>query len=139
MADKYYIDTSIWRDFYENRSDKLRPLGEWAYQLFVKITKEKEEVLYSELVIKEMSIEYTLAKIEEIFRIIHDKGLLHKVEISDEQIIEAHKLSRQLGIPSNDCLHAILARDNDAIMVTRDAHFIKLSDIVEVKKPEELI
>lgn len=39
---------------------------------------------------------------------------------------------------SNDC-HVILARDNNAIMVTRDEHFYKLTDIVSVKKPEELI
>ena len=34
---KYYLDTSIWRDYYENRSDKFRPWGEWALILINKI------------------------------------------------------------------------------------------------------
>lgn len=48
---RYYLDTSIWRDFYENRTDRFRPLGEWAFELFRKIIREKSIVLYSELVI----------------------------------------------------------------------------------------
>ena len=33
MVEKYYLDTCIWRDYFENRSDKFRPLGDWAFSL----------------------------------------------------------------------------------------------------------
>ena len=33
----YYVDSAIWRDLHENRTDKFRPLGEWAFELFRKI------------------------------------------------------------------------------------------------------
>jgi len=36
-------------------------------------------------------------------------------------------------------LHSILARDNQAVLITRDKHFLKLLDICIIKKPEELI
>ncbi|MBN1376781.1 PIN domain-containing protein [Candidatus Woesearchaeota archaeon] len=49
------------------------------------------------------------------------------------------KISRKINIPKNDVLHAILARDNNAILVTRDKHFYKLAEKIIVKKPEELI
>ena len=38
-----------------------------------------------------------------------------------------------------DALHALIARDNKCIMVTRDAHFKKLLDIINPKKPEDII
>jgi len=37
-------------------------------------------------------------------------------------------------MPVKDALHAILARDNKAILVTRDKHFYDLADKVEIKK-----
>lgn len=33
MEEKYYLDACIWRDYFENREDRFRPLGEWAFRL----------------------------------------------------------------------------------------------------------
>ena len=134
---KYYIDTSIWRDYYENRKDKFRPLGEWALRLFQFIIENKYDILYSELIIEELSNEYSVEKINKIFEIVRD--LLLKIKISDFQAKEAGKLCKEYKIPFGDALHAVLARDNNAILVTRDKHFLELLDIVDVRKPEELI
>ncbi|MDO8627001.1 MAG: PIN domain-containing protein, partial [Candidatus Diapherotrites archaeon] len=41
-------------------------------------------------------------------------------------------------ISKNDVLHAILAKDNNAILVSRDWHFEELRDLVEIKKPEDI-
>lgn len=139
MQKKYYIDTSIWRDFYEDRKDRFRPLGEWAFELFKKIIREKSIVLYSKLVIEELLNDFSMEEIKKIFSIVDDKGLLEEVEISQSQREEAGILCNRLRIPFNDCLFAILARDNRAIMVARDHHFELLADITEAKKPEELI
>ena len=136
---RYYLDTSIWRDFYENRTDRVRPLGEWAFELFKKIIREKTVVLYSETTFKELRDYFSIDEIERIFSIVADKGLLEKVEASQQQKMEANNLHNNLSIPFNDRLHAVLARDNAAIMVARDHHFELLSDITESKKPEELL
>lgn len=66
-----------------------------------------------------------------------------------ENIIEVYTTKRQYGkakdlknkrkIPFLDALHAILSRDNGAVMVTRDLHFNKILDITKFKKPEEII
>ena len=37
MNKKYYIDSNIWRDYFENRSDRFRPLGDWALMFFKEI------------------------------------------------------------------------------------------------------
>ena len=49
------------------------------------------------------------------------------------------KIASQKNIPKKDILHALIARDNNAIMIATDKHFEKLIDIVEVKKPKELL
>lgn len=61
------------------------------------------------------------------------------MDISESQAKEAAILCKQRKVAFGDALHAILARDNNAIMVTRDKHFLGLADIAEVKKPEDLI
>ena len=48
---KYYLDTCIWRDYFENREDKYRPLGEWEFRLIKKIIAEELEILFSDLII----------------------------------------------------------------------------------------
>ncbi len=139
MPQRYYIDACIWRDLHENRSDKFRPLGEWAFEMFKMIKETKSKALYSELVLKELSITYSEEKIREMFLIIEENNLLEKVEIKREQIQEVLRLKKERNVPFNDLLHAISARDNQAIMVTRDKHFEEFEDITIIRKPEDLI
>jgi len=61
------------------------------------------------------------------------------VNISESQIKESAILCKKKEVAFGDALHAVLARDNKAIMVTRDKHFIELNHIAEIKKPEDLI
>ena len=136
---QYYLDTSIWRDYYENRTDNLRPLGEWALELFKMIRDNKDKIICSDIVISELSNYFSKEEVKKILQIAQDKNLLEMKESQPEQVQEAMKLSRALNIPRGDCLHAILARDNKAILVARDNHFEQLRTIVDIKKPEELI
>ena len=49
MTTKYFLDTCIWRDFYEDRFGKTgRPLGKYASNLFMKILKNKDKIVFSE-------------------------------------------------------------------------------------------
>lgn len=138
MSQKYYIDACIWRDFHENRKDKFRPLGEWAFNLFRMIKETKGKVLYSDLVVEELSIAYDANAIKDIFKIIERDGLLEKAEVRKEQFQEAARLKRERNLPFADVLHAIIARDNEAIMVTRDTHFEEFENIGTIRKPEDL-
>jgi len=136
---KYYLDSSIWRDYYENRSDKFKPLGEWALMLIHKIIKEKSYILYSDFILKELSIKYSQEEIKNIFDIVNKKQLLLRVKILKIQVKQAATISKKRKVPFGDVLHTILASNNNAIMVTRDKHFLELIDLTNIKKPEELI
>ena len=139
MTEKYYIDTLTWRDYYENREDRFRPLGEWAFRFFKKATKEDSLIFYSDFVENELSKDYGQEKIKEIFSVINKIHLLKKIEIKPEQFSEAAKLSRERKVPFGDALHAIVARDINAIIISRDHHYEELKDISISKKPEDLI
>jgi predicted nucleic acid-binding protein len=66
----YYLDTSIWVDYYENRSTKFLPLGDFALSLINKIIENKDQVFYSEHMFKELSRLYELETIRNILSVI---------------------------------------------------------------------
>ena len=137
--DKFYLDTSIWIDYYENRSDRFRQIGEWALQFLKIVIKNNWIVIYSELITYELLKIFSQEEIIKIFSILADRGLLKEVNINYIQRKEAAILSKEINVPFGDALHAVLARDNKAILITRDKHFLELLDIAYVKKPEDLI
>ena len=61
------------------------------------------------------------------------------VESNKKQFGKAKDISAKRNVPLFDALHAIIARDSKAVMITRDAHFKKLKDITEYKKPDDII
>jgi predicted nucleic acid-binding protein len=137
MARRYYVDTAIWRDLHENRKDSSKNLGELAFQLLKKIRANQEKVVYSDFVVEELSRAYDKQTISGYLK--GASGFLEKAEIYEWQLKEAADLSKGLNIPLGDAIHGILARDNNAIMVTRDGHFRKLKGKITVRKPEELL
>ena len=66
MAQKFYLDTSIWRDYSENRSDKYLPLGELALTFINKAIENKNFILYSDFVVEELKIKYDEEEINKI-------------------------------------------------------------------------
>jgi len=133
MIEDFYFDTSIWIDFYEKRNNN----GELALKFILKIIEEDLKIAYSDLNIKEFkNLGYAKNEIDSIFRIAKPKNLIH-IHIFPENLEEARKLARQRNVPNKDVLHAILARDNNLQLISRDHHFEKLKDITEVKLPED--
>lgn len=139
MPKSFYLDSCIWRDYYEDRFDGFKPLGQLALIFLNNILQKKCFILYSGMIIDELRIKYDLSSIMRMFEIADKMGLLVKVSISGLQAKEAALLCRQRNVAFGDALHAILARDNNAMLITRDKHFLQLKDIVEARKPEELV
>ena len=134
---KYYVDTAIWRDLWENRKDTDKDLGKLASAFFNKIGAKGGKVVYSNLIVEELSKTYKIHKIFKLFN--RESKSLIKVYANKSQINQAIILSKEFNIPPPDGLHCLLARDNNAMVITRDRHFKKLSGFVLVRKPEDLI
>ena len=138
MAEKYYIDSSIWIDLYEDRKGyNQEPLGDFAWKLFALIKVKKNKLIISDLLIRELEMNYSIEEINGMIKPF--ESLIEKVIVTKEQRDEAEKIAEERNIPKGDVLHAILARDHKFILITRDNHFKELEDISEYHKPENLI
>lgn len=138
MTEKYYFDTSIWLDFFENRNEPNLPKGDFVERLINKIVEEDNKIVYSDAVKDEMiKLGYNEQEAENLLEPL--KACLVFVEFTKKQFGKAKDLSVKRDVPLLDALHALIARDNKCIMVTRDAHFKRLSDIIKPKKPEDII
>lgn len=135
MNNRYYFDTSIWIDIYDQRGYN----GKVAKQLMKKIILASEIIIYSDVVIIELKrlgfSEHEINQIIGIARPDHSR----RVHSTKSQLEEAIKLAKQRNVPLRDALQAILARDHGAQLVSRDWDFEQLKDITTTRKPEELI
>ncbi len=138
---KLFVDTNIFADYYLDRSDHIMPLGEFAFQLIKRSISCEFYILTSDDVITELK-RILNKKENELNEIIFKELIATKkiqfIKVSENQTIEAEKLAGKRDISKSDALFAILARDNNAVLVSRDKHHQATRDIVEVRKPEEL-
>ncbi len=135
---RLYLDACIWRDYWEGRSDRFRPLGEWALRAINACVVSGGSILFSRVVIQEIRKYYDAVETEKIFSLVPKEQLV-EVELTRQEVSEARELCRTRAVAFGDALHAVIARNNDAILVSRDRHFLLLMDIVEVRLPEELL
>ena len=100
----FYLDTNIWIDYFQNRTDGLRPIGEFAF-LFIKNCINFDcKIIYSDLILFELNkvIEEKMTKqlIEQ-----HKLTLVY-VKTQKNDFYEAKKLSNSSQIHFQDALHA---------------------------------
>jgi|SRR3989344_594912 len=134
----FYFDTSIWLDFFEDRDLPTLPKSKWATKLIERIVKENNKIIYSDANEEELIGQgYTHKEIEDLFEPIG--GLIINVEFTRTQFGKARDLAHRRDIPIFDALHALIARDNRATLVTLDNDFQKLKDIVSIKRPQDFI
>ncbi len=134
----YYFDTSIWLDFFENRDEPNFPKGELSHRLINKIINADDKVIYSDHVIIELkSLGFSIYDIKEMFRPL--RRIIIYVNSTPKQFGKAKDIALKRNIPKGDALHALIARDNKAIMVTWDRDFQELKDIVDCNNPRDLL
>ncbi len=141
MTKRYLIDTCIWRDYFEDRVGRNKnPLGKYAKKFIFNIMKKKDEILFVSKIIQELKNNYEDKEIQDMMTILSMLVKIEWIEVTKKQFEEAEDISRNRNLPFPDCLYAVLARDNKAIMITQDNHFFKnLTDIANIKRPQELI
>ncbi len=134
---RYYFDTSIWLDLFEDRNEPNLPKGKLVEDLINTIVKNNDIIVYSDLIIDELSsLGYSTYEIEELFKPF--LRFLIFTEHTEKHLGKGKDLAAKRKVPLFDAMHALIARDTKAIMVTRDKHFMLLVDIVKSKRPEDV-
>ena len=132
---RFLIDTSIWIDLYEDRKGYIgEPLGDYALQLVLNIKLQGDSIVLTDLIIKELELHYTQEKIHAMLKPFEPFEMIKSTHRK-----EANRIAKQRNVPKGDALLSITARENNLILVSRDKHFSKLTDITHYYKPEELL
>ena len=85
---RYYLDTSIWLDLFEDRNEPNFPKSDWAEKLLEKIIKEDSDIVFSD-VIKDELIKQGHGK-EEIRELTNSiRKIFIMVEVTDKQFKRA--------------------------------------------------
>ena len=138
MVERYYLDTSIWMDLYENRRGfNQEPFGDFAWKLLGIIKAKKQTLVISDMLIRELEMNYSIEEINGMMKLFED--ILENITTTRNQRDEAKQIAAERNLPPGDVLHAIIARDHNLILITRNNHFKELVDISQHHKPEELI
>jgi len=136
--DVYYLDTSIWLDFFESRDEPHIPKGTWAKELIKKIIRDKSKILFSDNNMLELiNIGYLKSEIKELLQPLGSRVIF--IESTEKEISKAKDLAQKRNVPKRDALHALIARDNNAMLITLDNHFKELTDITRPYSSREFI
>ncbi len=111
------------------------PLGDFAWKLLTFIKSKEYKIIITDLLIIELESAYSSEQINGLFLLF--KNLIEKIIIKKEQRDEAYEIAKKRILPLGDVLHAIIARDNNLVLITRDKHFRELKDAYY--KPEDII
>lgn len=131
---KYYVDTCIWRDYWENRQDNLRPLGEFALKFFNNLDSD-DIVYYSNLTLEELSGEYSDEIISSILSVV---GInLRFIRLENRHFSMASSIAKTGLLHRTDALHVAAARELEAKFVTRDKQILSCN-LIDAHMPEEL-
>ena len=135
----YYYDTQIWTDHYLARGPN-GIYGKQAFKLIIKIIADDSKIVFSNFNEKELKdIGLSQTEIHSLLSVIKPDHI-KRVSVTKEQFEEAKKVSKQRDVPLGDAVHAVVARDHYAQLVSRDEKdFRKLKDITEFKEPKDLV
>ena len=134
---KYYLDSCIWVDYFEERKDSKNNIGEFAFQLLCRLVASNEKIIISSFLFRELEAVYSVEKLRAMT--LPFEKVIERVDFTDEQFNTAKEIALKRELPKGDVLHALIAKENNAVLVTRDKHFQLLKDICIVMKPEEII
>lgn len=129
------IDTNIILDFLLSSKNNLKS----AKDFFKATLSCKHTIFLCEPVMFELKAHGFDKDAEElIFQLMRTKNKIKFIEETNEDLNQAKNIIRNSNLPFNDVLISILAKKANAIVVTRDKHFLELQQIVDSFKPEDL-
>ncbi|MCF7871642.1 type II toxin-antitoxin system VapC family toxin [Candidatus Woesearchaeota archaeon] len=136
--ERYFIDTCILRDFYENRfGRKKEPIGDYAAKFFLYVFSNKNKLFISQISIKELKTDFSECQINDLIYLLGKFISLDILKPEHYEIKEADNLSKERNIPFADCLIAVQTRNKKSVAITRDRHFFNnLTDVCDSLKPE---
>lgn len=137
---KIYVDTNVYLDYFEGRTDYMRPLGDFAYEVFQRTLSCEFTIVFSSLILDELEHNIKSERIADLLLELEDKNKIIKIVPKREEREIARKIVKERNTPFNDTLHALLAKNSGSdYFITRNIKdFLELQDFVKILLPEHL-
>lgn len=134
---RVYCDTNIYLDFLLGRKDYLRPLDEFAHQIFKRVISGEFILIISDHLLNELENNIKEEKIREFLDILSQQQKSMIIMKTAQDIKEAKNISTTHW---KDILHAILAQKANAdYLVTRNVNdFAGTEHLVKTVFPEQI-
>jgi len=127
MSELIYIDTCVFLDFLFNRKDKLRPLGDIAFELLRRSVLCEFKIVISDLLITELKFNSTEKQLEDLLEWLKPKIVFIESRLNERNMSK-----------TNDDLHYLLAfQSNAKHLVTRNIKDFPSGKLL-VKLPEQI-
>jgi len=141
---KVYVDSNVFLNVWFEEMLKFSPAFYYSRRLLEAILKCRFRLVISDLTVKELSRKTSLPKeriIEEYLKPYEMVGKLTIVETTMEDLRKANEVSRRYRLHASDALHALVAKNEGCILVTRDVELRTTARkmTMESSLPEELI
>jgi len=141
---KVYVDSNIFLNVWFEEMLRFSPAFYYSRKLLDAILECRLWLIISDLTVKELSRKTNLSKetiVEEYLKPYEMVGKLTIVETTKENIREAGEISRRHRLHASDALHALVAKNEGCILITRDEELRKTAKRIglRVALPEELI
>lgn len=121
---KYYLDTDIWIDCLQGKSSIIDDL-----------LMKNSIIIYSDILEEELLMKFLREELAYKLSLIPCEHII-KVKMDEIQFMTAEKIAKRANLSISDVIHAIIAKDNQAIFLTNSAYLIEGLGIVELKRPK---
>ncbi len=129
---RVYVDTCVYLDYFFDRSDKLRPLGDLANSAFLYIKEKKFTVVFSDWTRTQLKMEGV--NDSDIDELLSDFPEIVSVVVTSEDKKEAKNYPDQ----NDDGMHGVLACKHGCVaLLTRDAEgYVSFLKTLRILPPE---
>lgn len=124
MSKLIYIDTNVYLDYFYDRRDKLKPLGEFAFELLSKSVSCMYKIIVSDITIFELNKKLPKNKVTELMNWLSLKTIYVNATKKDKDYARKY---HEIHYP--DSLHIILAKKNNSTLVSHDKEMQELGAI----------
>ncbi len=129
-----HLNTCVYLDCWQDRKDKLRPLGEFAFQLIRRAIQCEFEVVVSNWVVEELEGQLPTKEVAEMLYPLYDSGKAIKIKRAKEDGGKARALSANW----TDALHVVLAKKagTECIITRNLSDFAEFQNLLPAYAPE---
>ena len=141
---KVYVDSNIFLNVWFEEMLRLSPAFYYSRRILDAILECKFLLVISDLTLKELSRRTNLSReviVEQYLRPYEMVEKLTVIETTKDMIREASSISRRHRLHASDALHALVAKNEDCVLVTRDEELRTTARRIGVRAalPEDLI